>query len=64
MIRLTQWEFDAAQRDHQGFCAQCKEFTRDSTEPDAEGYKCPQCNQYVVMGAELALLAGELWVTD
>jgi hypothetical protein len=34
------------------------------TEPDAEGYDCPQCGNYTVMGAEQALLTGEIDVVE
>lgn len=36
--------------------AKCKKFTRDCTEPDAEGYDCPKCGGKTVMGAENALM--------
>ena len=44
----------------QGYCTVCEDFTRDSTEPDAEGYDCPICGQDAVMGVEQALLLGEI----
>ncbi len=43
---------------YMGYCTSCQDFTRDSTEPDAEGYDCPNCGQDTVMGAEQALLMG------
>ena len=40
-----------------GWCSTCADFTRDTTEPDAEGYDCPVCRQHTVTGAENALIA-------
>jgi len=39
-----------------GFCIECKEWTRESTEPDAQEYKCPKCGEFSVVGAEDALM--------
>ena len=50
--------------DYMGWCTVCTDFTRDATEPDAEGYDCPQCGNYTVMGAEQALLTGEIEVYE
>lgn len=44
---------------YEGWCSLCEEFTRDMTEPDAEGYKCPVCQDMTVMGAENALIMGQ-----
>jgi hypothetical protein len=41
-----------------GFCTNCQKFTRDCTEPDAEGYDCPDCEKHTVMGTENALISG------
>jgi hypothetical protein len=41
-----------------GWCTVCEAFTREMTEPDAEGYDCPSCEQASVVGAEQALLLG------
>lgn len=58
---VTQNEYAMAARDYIGWCTSCHEFTRDCTEPDAEEYDCPKCEQNTVMGAEQALLTGEIW---
>ena len=40
-----------------GFCTNCVEFTREGgTEPDAEGYECPDCENNSCMGIEQALM--------
>jgi len=57
-------EYHAAARDYQGWCLMCEDFTRDATEPDAEGYFCPECRRHEVVGAELALLRGDIKPVD
>jgi Zn finger protein HypA/HybF involved in hydrogenase expression len=52
--------FVEALENHEGWCSTCGDFTRECTEPDAEHYKCPQCQGMTVMGAEWALLSGEV----
>ncbi len=47
-----------------GWCTNCKEFTRDSTEPDADGYDCPGCEQHTVLGAEQAMICMEIEVDE
>lgn len=43
----------------EGWCPDCRDFTRDGmTEPDAEGYPCPECGRDIVEGAEQALFTG------
>jgi hypothetical protein len=54
---------DACQEDA-GWCPACRDFTHESTEPDACGYECPECGEPVVVGAEDALLAGLLTFTS
>ena len=41
-----------------GWCKDCKDFTRECTEPDAEDYDCPECGGNNVIGAEQAMLTG------
>jgi predicted RNA-binding Zn-ribbon protein involved in translation (DUF1610 family) len=41
-----------------GYCTACQDFTRDSTEGDAEYYPCPDCGGNHVMGTENALISG------
>ncbi len=43
---------------YMGFCIECKAWTRDSTEPDAQEYECPECGEFAVVGAEDALMMG------
>ena len=57
---VTEADYFDATENYLGWCTGCKEFTRDCTEPDAHGYSCPKCECYTVIGAEDALLAGEI----
>jgi predicted RNA-binding Zn-ribbon protein involved in translation (DUF1610 family) len=52
-------EIQQASDEYRGWCTTCKDFTRDSTEPDACEYDCPECGENTVYGAEEALLMGE-----
>lgn len=44
----------------EGYCTACKKWTAEGVEPDAEGYKCPECDGMTVMGAENALCHGDV----
>lgn len=57
-------EYDNACEDYQGWCPDCGEFTRDQTEPDADGYDCPACDGNNVVGAENALIMGLIEVDE
>jgi Zn finger protein HypA/HybF involved in hydrogenase expression len=41
---------------YEGYCTKCKDWTREQTEPDAEGYDCPECKQLTVVGSDVYLL--------
>jgi len=60
MTAIDESEYQYATENYMGWCKECKEFTRDCTEPDAKGYDCPKCEQLTVIGAEDALLTGEI----
>ncbi len=57
---IDESEYAEACELYMGWCMNCKEFTRECTEPDAEGYNCPAYKQCAVVGAEDALLRGFL----
>ena len=59
-IQITEEMYQMAVESNSGWCTACGEFTRDNTEPDAEEYNCPQCEENTVMGAEQALLLDEI----
>jgi Zn finger protein HypA/HybF involved in hydrogenase expression len=56
--KVAESDYLDAVDNYTGWCTKCKDFTRDSTEPDAEGYDCPECEQDTVIGAENALIQG------
>lgn len=58
MPTVTEAAYLEAVDSYTGWCSTCEDFTRDTTEPDAEGYDCPVCRQHSVTGAENALIAG------
>jgi hypothetical protein len=62
--RVTEEKYLEAANDYIGWCSVCKEFTRESTEPDAEDYDCPVCGEDSVMGAEQALLIGCICIKE
>ena len=58
--KIKEQRYREAANSYLGWCTTCKKFTRDMTEPDAEEYDCPVCEENTVMGAEQALLMGEI----
>jgi hypothetical protein len=60
LMETTERHFKYVCDDYIGYCRKCKKFTRECTEPDAEGYDCPICGEDSVIGAELALIMGEI----
>ena len=50
--------YKEALRDDLGYCEVCEDWTRDTTEPDAEGYDCPECGgDDTVIGADNYMVA-------
>lgn len=64
MPTISMSQYLAASNGYQGWCPDCQDFTRDETEPDADGYECPCCEGNHVMGAENALMAAEFDISD
>lgn len=64
MKRVTVEEYEDATQSYRGWCTTCQDFTRDSTEPDAEGYDCPVCGGDTVMGAEQAMLCEKFAIVE
>jgi Zn finger protein HypA/HybF involved in hydrogenase expression len=56
MATVSLEEYETAVDLYQGWCTDCKQFTRDQTEPDAEGYDCPVCEEDKVIGAEQGMM--------
>jgi Zn finger protein HypA/HybF involved in hydrogenase expression len=63
-MSVTFEEFEEAQSNDMGYCTECKDFTRECTEPDAENYDCPECGSYTVFGAKQAMLMGLILTDD
>ena len=63
-VEVEEADYHEATEHYMGWCPVCKEFTRDTTEPDATGYSCPECGQNEVVGAEQALIEGLIMFAD
>ena len=63
-VEVEKADYHEATESYMGWCSVCKEFTRDTTEPDATGYDCPKCGQNEVVGAEQALIEGLITFAD
>lgn len=59
-VTVDEADYVEATESYTGWCTHCKDFTRSNVEPDAMEYDCPCCNQKTVMGAEQALLSGNI----
>jgi hypothetical protein len=63
-VKVRPSEYRDALDQDTGWCPTCEDFTRDCTEPDAEGYDCPVCDGIEVVGAELALISVAIEVDE
>lgn len=64
-ITITEARYREACNGYEGWCKSCGKFTRDcGVEPDAENYNCPLCEENKVMGAEQALICGEIDIAE
>ncbi len=61
---ITEADYREREDLFEGYCTSCKDWTRDQTEADAEGYDCPECGEHTVVGAMTALFEGLLEVVD
>jgi hypothetical protein len=62
VTKITESRYSEARSTYEGWCVECLEFTRSQTEPDAEGYDCPVCEENTVIGAENLLWSDEIVV--
>ena len=58
-FRLTRRQYQTLHDSMQGICRACGH-TRDTVEPDAEGYPCPTCGSAEVYGVEQLLIREEV----
>ena len=63
-VICTSDEFERHIDNYDGVCLGCFEWTIGGVEPDAHGYKCANCGEHQVMGAEGALLSGRIEFSD
>lgn len=63
-MRISEEEYHNYEENSQGYCTDCDDFTRDCTEPDAEEYDCPCCEQNTVMGTMNALIMGLIEIEE
>ena len=59
-LRLTVPEFQDHVNDYDGVCLACGEWSCGGVEPDAEAYECESCGAFEVVGAEQAMVMGEI----
>jgi len=58
-MKMTEDQYRLHCEDYDGYCETCDKVTRFGlTEPDAEEYECPDCEQSACCGIEQALIAG------
>jgi hypothetical protein len=59
MESISEGQYRNATNANDGWCTGCKEIIEGGgVEPDAEGYRCDQCDGMTVFGVEQALLMG------
>ena len=63
MIKLTEDEYKNKENYSIGYCLSCR-VEHDSVEPDAENYKCEQCNENKVMGMQNMLIIGLIEIIE
>ncbi len=63
-MEMTMAEYEQEREAYMGYCTACDEITRDCTEPDAEEYNCPACEQNTVMGIENAVITEKIEIVD
>jgi len=63
MIAVSREEYEELVEGYMGLCLAC-EHRQGCVEPDAEHYRCENCHELEVFGAEQLLLLGELEIGD
>jgi hypothetical protein len=61
---ITEARLREALDNYEGWCVTCQDWTRDQTEPDAQGYDCPACERKTIVGAEIVLFRGLALIVD
>jgi len=60
LIRVTEQDLRDYMRDCCGICLACGEWSDGGVEPDARAYECDYCGVSAVMGAEQAVISGQI----
>lgn len=60
MISITEDDYEYHTENYDGVCLGCGEWQDGGVEPDAENYKCEACGENKIVGAEQALIMGEI----
>lgn len=62
-IQTTSADYHDANENHGGWCLACKA-QASGVEPDAENYRCDECGEFKVFGAEQLLVMDKIELTD
>lgn len=64
-MKLTKEQYLDHHEEFNGYCKECDDVTRfGETEPDAEEYECPACEENSCYGVEQALVRGYIEIVD
>lgn len=63
MFKMTEDTYHAARDEYLGLCLSCKSW-RESTEPDAENYRCGDCGRKQVQGIDNLLICGQVEIVE
>jgi hypothetical protein len=61
---ISMQEYLNHERNYDGYCTACGEWTTGGVEPDAEGYKCEGCGKRCVVGAETAFITDAIEIEE
>lgn len=64
VLKLSKSEFDELNESHSGFCEYCGRVNDGGHEPDAEKYKCSNCEKNHSYGIETAYISGKVIIVD
>lgn len=63
-IKMTEGDYLSHCDNSDGLCLSCYEIKYGDTEPDATDYLCDHCSELEVVGMEIAMLNGDIEITD
>jgi len=59
---MDESELSEAIENYLGYCTNCREFTTEGIEPDAENCRCEDCGDYTIHGTDKAVLLGYIFI--